>query len=172
MHKFLKIFLIAAIAAAIAGLFYWGYPIIEKRYFSQPEDAGEANGTIIESLDSPSGRVPPENTIEEPEEKEEAGAEVATTPPLADINENDCENECENFSGTELEYCRQICGLAAAADNLENCDNLAGIDRDYCLKDLALLKMDYAYCEKIKDGGIKKTCDNRLTEEIFDEENF
>lgn len=166
--KFLFLILIVALSV----LAWFTYPVIGDRYFVNqktesiplsPEesvvpmpDAGTAE-TDIEEIDK---------TVEEQKVLKSEGK------VLQEITRDNCDSECEDFSGADLEYCQQVCGLKPLQENPTGCENKSGIQKDYCLKDLAVSKKDFKVCDEIADANVKKTCQNRVTEDILDEQLF
>ena len=145
---------------------YYAYPIVKKRYLSKPE---------LEKIDSPASKPEEEpqktNNTENSSDavkKEENKEPVEEEEEFLEITKNDCVNNCENFKSDadELEYCREICGLATKKA-AGSCGELEGLEEDYCLKDLAISEKDFKICEQIGDLGIKKSCKTRVTEEIL-----
>jgi len=92
---------------------------------------------------------------------------IDTIPGAYKINRDDCDNDCENLADEELSYCQQVCGIKGIDENRGDCDGLSNLEKDYCLKDLAVIQKNYDICEEIADGKIKRTCIDRITEEIL-----
>ena len=114
--------------------------------------------------------------------------------PKISVTPADCDDQCSKFKkDNELEYCEQVCGISDLYDypdetnsnasqtdkknnttNEENsspgCEQQQGIEKDYCLKDQAIAEEDFKMCEEIKDENIKKTCKNRITESLLEEQ--
>lgn len=169
MKKFFLFILILIIIV----LAWWTYLIVKSRYFPPAKEA-------------PSSQVPSENQQEEEQaatkeetqqpslpEEEKIKFEESKTPEnsLVKITAADCDNECKNFKDDEnnLKYCQEICGLVVSEEITENCENLKNLEKDYCLKDLAVSKKDFNICDQIQDSGVKKTCKNRVSEDILEE---
>lgn len=150
----------------LAVLAYFAFPIIKERYFDdvakkiefapKTENSSE-NENGIGIVDQ--GNIP----LNEPAETTDSAG------TLFNVSAADCDNECQNFkdSATNLKYCQQVCGLSPTTNN-SSCENKTELEKDYCLKDLAVSKKDFKICDQIKDGGIKKTCRNRITEDIIE----
>lgn len=169
---------------AIVLLAYFGYPIIKNRYFSQDENATstENNGTKNEIKTNIVTEPPANNSVRENSTVNEEGDEdivEETRPstgiqPSGDISlvitEEDCQNQCADFE-TEayVAYCQKVCAASTAKQENSECSEFQGTGKDYCFKDLALLKKDYKYCDKISDATIKKSCEKRVMEQILDE---
>jgi len=160
-----KFFLITLIISL--GVFaYFAFPIINERYFStetkkieivpQPEYAPETDNGIA---DHDQGLVP----INEPIEQIDATG----TPP--NIKATDCDNSCQSFKNDvkNLTYCQEVCGLAPVKND-SDCGDKTELEKDYCLKDLGVAKKDFRLCDQIQDDGIKKTCQNRITEDVIE----
>jgi hypothetical protein len=165
-----KIFLIIFLLAA-AGLAYYAYPIIKNRYF------GTGTETIAPTpAEEEQDRQLPENngTSEQAEDEEIISEENQETlkqegKVFQKVTGDDCDAECTGLSGTDLEYCQEVCGLKPIRENVSDCGNLSDLQKDYCLKDLAVSKKDFKICEEIKDDNIKTTCKNRIAEELLEE---
>lgn len=166
MLKKSKIILLAYILA-IGGLIWWAYPIIKNRYFIQEEEKKEVSPA---PQPAPEQMVPSEQAEEKGEEEQEEDYPTPKEEPdvFLEVSKKDCDNQCASFKDpNELKYCRQICGLEPIKKNITGCDNLEGLEKDYCLKDLAVAKKDFKICDQVEDSSVKKTCVNRVTEEIF-----
>lgn len=158
----LKLFLIIFIIALFA-LAYFGYPIVKSRYFSSEQK-------II--ITNPGAQNSKKNYETDAKQTNQADRETFESDSLKiSVNPPDCDNECSNFKkDDELEYCKEVCGLSALekTEKPDGCENKSGIQKDYCLKDLGIEKKDFKICEQISDSGIKKTCQNRITEDIME----
>ncbi len=168
-----KIFLIIYIILA-AGLAYWAYPIIKNRYFSQNAGISEENHDLNHdslNLDETDlgNTEEDEDMDEEEDEEKDYGEDEDSTNEFLEVTNEDCKNKCAEFeTGTDQQYCRQICGLTPVKEvDEEDCENLTGLEKDYCLKDLAVANKDFKICQEIKDINIRETCQNRITEEIL-----
>jgi hypothetical protein len=178
--RFLPIFVIL-----LAVLAYFGYSLAKKRYFSSSpqtvldKDAKEnKNNKEAESQASLQGGL-----------KEE----ITSDSIKITIGPSDCDNECSKFKKeAELEYCRQVCGIETYYDYSESddegqdessdengndsndssgdCDDEKGLEKDYCLKDNAIDEGNFRMCDLISDAGIKKTCQNRITEDLLEQQ--
>jgi hypothetical protein len=88
---------------------------------------------------------------------------------MAHITTEHCRTGCEAFANKldYFEYCQQVCGITPAK-NVSKCDGKDGIEKDYCLKDLGIAKSDTSICDQIEDANVKKTCKNRITEDLIE----
>lgn len=142
------------------GIFvYFAYPIIKLSY---------------EKKDIPNQlKESPENKENENKSKlEESITEQGSADQSgnnSNISARDCDNECGNFKNEEkkLKYCQEVCGLSSE-EIIANCSNKSGLEKDYCFKSLAIQNKDFKICDQISDSGIKKTCKNRITEDIME----
>lgn len=164
MRKLIVIIIILAILGAVS---YFVYPIVKERYFT--EEAGQETEAGIEIKIKP-------GEISEEEEQADAVSdqpveEEVELQEIPNISDGDCDNECENYkdSGEKLLYCQEVCGLKKPKAPADSCDDKSGLEKDYCLKDKAINEQDFEICEKISDATIKKTCQNRIAEELLDE---
>jgi len=153
MKKFFLIFIPVIILITFS---YWGYPIIKSRYFST-----ESKSIIV----GPDIQATNENGNENNVVFESDSLKITVLP-------KDCDDECLKFErDDEFEYCKEVCGLSALekkSEELNNCDSKSGLQKDYCLKDLGISKKDFKACDQITDEGVKKTCKNRITEDIIE----
>lgn len=170
-----KIFILILIIAIIT-LAYFGYQIIASRYFKN------APNTIENEKKSPSSQEKEikdeefskfsENEIGENENPEVENYQMDLDEKgsaLASITNQHCNDNCKAFA-TDLdifEYCEKVCGISPDK-KVSNCDGEKEIQKDYCLKDLAVSKKDASICSKINDINVRKTCNNRLMEEILE----
>jgi len=179
--------------AAIFAIFFVFsfYKTISRIYFQQDEivtekkDSNEPVEKNENISNENSGNIEPENQTEETQEaadsefkqledEESADEETAVESeeedePYVDISEKDCQDRCKKYEDEEeFKYCQEFCGLSAKKEGADNCADLEGLEIDYCYKELAISKKDYSICEKIRDSGIQKICQSRITEDIID----
>ncbi|MDZ7611957.1 MAG: hypothetical protein U5L10_04300 [Candidatus Moranbacteria bacterium] len=166
MNKIITIILLLA----LVGLAVWAYPTVKKRYFS-----GQEEKIRQEKQETQEKQKSLEEKEQEEKEKELENLEEQKEPVPGEyeITIKNCNNRCQGITEPEkLEYCKQYCGLTQIQEKQEgDCDDLSGLEKDYCYKDLAVSQKDYKICEKISDEKIKQTCQNRITEEILDNQN-
>ncbi|HDZ11097.1 MAG TPA: hypothetical protein ENH53_02710 [Bacteroidetes bacterium] len=177
MAKFPKVFFVVFIV--ILGFMIWyGYPILKDRYFNggsvkikNSSIENKTNGNAGQESEQ-SGELTNESEeiIEDQEEQIQEEQETLKSEGkiYLKITPEDCDSECEKFSGDNLEYCQEVCGLKPPEENQENCDSLSGLEKDYCLKNLGIQNKDFSYCDKISDSNIAETCNNRITEELLE----
>lgn len=161
---------IGAIILVLIALIIWGFPIVFNRYEdwdqgkSEQEIADEAAEKEEARLESEDGDMPEE---EAPEVTDEDLA--GEGDEFLQISSGDCNDGCKQYTEAEdLAYCEQVCGLAKVNEKANGCDALEDLEKDYCYKDLAVSKKDLKTCDKIEDSGIKKTCKNRIAEDIIE----
>jgi hypothetical protein len=170
-----KIFtLLFVIALTILG--YFAYPILKSRYFDENksiikiEPPDNANQSVPDSLknigtnqENSSDNKNPDDTGLTP------SGNSSEAPSLTNITPAYCNSECSAFENDPkyLRYCQQVCGLSPTTNN-SSCENKTELEKDYCLKDLGIAKKDFQICNQIQDAGIKKTCQNRITEDIIE----
>jgi len=171
----LTIFILASIA-----LLWWSFPIIKNRYFNTSNTPTDSNATPQQTGDqSQPNEINPSSDQSPITDASQSGAIPQTT-----LNQNEldnsflhitpavCDSRCKPFEedAKELQYCQEICGLAPLSiPKSGTCDSLKMLIKDYCLKDLAISKKDFSICDQIQDGNIKKTCQNRITEDMLDQ---
>jgi len=162
-----KAILISVSAFFLIGLVYFSWQLWEKRYDYFFQGGELENVQEEESSDrptwspSPAWSPSPSSVSEELSEEEKE---------IQDILENHCDQNCRRKTEVaEKKYCLEICGLNLPEEisDQEACEKLSGQEGDICWKNLAVSKKDAAYCDKIKDIGIKESCQNRLVEEFL-----
>lgn len=165
-----KIITIIAILAILAAVSYFVYPIAKERYFTDETEPEKETGIEI--------KIKPGEISDEEKQAEtkngqpaEEDAEPAEIPKISD---SDCDNECENYKDNEenLLYCQEVCGLKKPKAPAGSCDDKSGLEKDYCLKDKAIGEQNFEICENISDAAIKKTCQNRIAEELLEESSL
>lgn len=172
--------LIALSVFVVASLFFFVFLTIKNRYFDeknsspvgaplnnleQKEDNTENNLDANDIQKNDNGELDSENNEENSraENENKVSGDIFT-----EITQKDCDNECRNFKDKDdQKYCRQVCGLDETRVVSEDCLVFQGLEKDYCFKDLALVKKDFKFCEKISDKNIQTTCNNRLIEEVL-----
>ncbi|NTW27545.1 MAG: hypothetical protein HGA36_04430 [Candidatus Moranbacteria bacterium] len=168
----------------LVGLSIFAFPIIKSRYFpaEQTDMAKETAPEIIPSVADETSGVDSESTPVDDDQSDASESSASEedldlTDEETIIEDNsfleilpaDCKNGCKDFEETkDLQYCKQYCGLDDTPKPAKGCDKFEGLERDYCLKDEAIEKKDGKTCNKIQDDGIKKSCFNRITEDILE----
>jgi hypothetical protein len=189
--NFSKIMLLI-FAIALGALVFWGYKVFRRQYdgnapiVSKQTDQSQ-NSTVDKQNNTPGDTSAPSAP---PEENSNPTAPVSnpdntSTVPAPPININDrnigtgrvfahittehCNSDCKAFANDFqlLEYCQQVCGIIPIK-NVSDCDGKKGMERDYCLKDLAITKIDPSICEQIHDVNIRQTCQNRIAQDIIE----
>jgi hypothetical protein len=168
-----KIVLILFILATV-GIFvyFWKFyvkketPIREIRIESElKNESSEAASQEDSSLSNHEAPADEESILDK-------DASIEMKP--ADIKTTDCDNECAAYSDPgQLKYCREICGLnenSSQSPENGNCESASGIQKDACLKNLAVKNKDLKLCGEISDAQIKKSCKNRVTEDLLEEQ--
>jgi len=158
---------------AIVGIAYASIPIIKQRYAEEQEEIIEND--IEKAEEEKTDGVVEEISDDEDEIDEEKEADnLAKEDAFLQITRENCENGCSGFNDQEdTDYCKQICGLVPISPpSQENdCEKLEDLEKDYCYKDLAIEKTNGEICEKIEDKNVRKTCQNRIIEDIVDKQN-
>ena len=166
MKTALKIIL----ALAVIGVIFYAFQVAKERYgIWQDDSPSEIRKNGPSSLTE---KIPEEESQEEsPASPDDPSKNLKT------ITASDCDNECRGFSeGEALDYCEQICGISdlyeKSYESEENgpvdCEKRNGLERDYCFKDLAIEEGDFEICDEVKDDGIRKTCRDRITEDLME----
>ena len=174
MRKSTLLFLII-FTVALGALIYWVYPIIRERYFlNDNPDSSQSSQEEVAPANQPADSTDPSSPSNNPaEEIEEISPTVTPQKAFETITTADCNNECTRFDSTSknFEYCQEVCGLATKIETPSNdCQNLSNLKKDYCLKDEAVAKKDFKLCDSIADTGIRQTCQNRITEDLLNQE--
>lgn len=190
MKKSLKIF-IYIFALALIGLAIFIGLIAKNRYYDKTElentpaenilFPGEKveNNSDENTNDTPGEFLNPEDQEEDLEEasqleKDFAEDNAVEKESYLEIKKDDCKNKCADFKDekADFRYCQEVCGLVEVKkeSSSEECEDLEDLEMDYCLRDLAISKKDYGLCEKIEDKSISLNCQNRITEEILEEQ--
>lgn len=161
--------------AVIAVLLYFAYGVAKDRYFS--EETEDDSPTLFEKNYQEESADKAGVDSEEPaEDMEETSSIERDANGKPQLNRSDCENECVDFKNNEsnFEYCQKICGFIQIEkkESKGECENLSGSKKDFCLRDVAVTKKDFDICEEIEDSEIKEACQNRITEELLDENSI
>jgi len=106
------------------------------------------------------------------------GGNAPEIAPDLEIKPADCDNNCLNFKkDNEKKYCQMVCGTETffedaldSGGSKEDCDEEKGIQKDYCLKDIAVGNKDFETCSEINDANMKKSCQNRIMEDIIEQQ--
>lgn len=133
---------------------------------------------IFENKEKDLGNNSDENNIADGSNGEE-NIQSYVAPDI-EIKSADCDNNCQKFNkDNEKEYCQIICGMdtffedgAEEGGSPEDCDEEKGVQKDYCLKDIAVGNKDAKTCEQISDANIKKSCQNRMMEDLLEEQKL
>lgn len=163
MKKLLIIFLV--IILSVLGYFGW------QKYAdrtAQPEN----DATILIKNTAQESTTEENNSDMNASLDNQFPTEILRSEPgsFRDVSGKNCENECRDFSAAnELTYCQEVCGLKPPVKDNQECEALKNLEHDYCLKNQAVTKKDFSLCEKIADPNIRKTCQNRVTEDILDQ---
>lgn len=152
-----------------------GYKILRQQYAENanqkdvpaPDYFNEmTENTPDNSSNNPDGSEPEQ---ENGADTKEEGSKDLPDDRFLEVTGQDCQNKCIQFKSDaeNFKYCQNFCGLNSTNKKITSCDTLEDLEKDYCWKDLAINKKDFAACGNIKDSGIKKTCKNRVTEEVL-----
>lgn len=145
-----------------AGLYLWFNR--EKLFF-------QGKMELRQSTDYSTSPANPDTTENIPTEENNHGI-----PPVngLQITEYDCNQSCENRKNTDYyDYCREICGLNGSNEyadpaNQNDCNSLTGLPKDSCIKGKAIKEKNDNLCNEIKDPALKKSCIDRVAEEIVE----
>jgi hypothetical protein len=171
-----KVALLISVVVLVMAFFV--YPVIKNRYFAP---AAPLDNEAQSDAFSQSTQQTDQNKDNLSSNENTSNNDSENSDPKISVTPADCDNECSKFKkDKELEYCEHVCGIsdlydysddsAPDSDTELNCDKKQGIQKDYCLKDQGISEKDFAICEQIRDESIKKTCKNRLTEDLLEEQ--
>ena len=177
----MKRFLITLLLITFCIVGYFAYTVFSKR----ESDLIETSTSPTTQKDQPSAsestdssNKPQENIIDnllndENTQENTTAENIETTTENANIYINvtppDCMRECEpyKYDKKELKYCQNVCGISENT-SANDCDKLKDLDKDYCYKSRAIEKKDASVCDSISDTAIKRTCKNRVQEDILE----
>lgn len=165
----LLLFLLAVIALLI-----FLYPAVKSRYFNN--GSRDNKSKIIENNFSDQEATSNKNDSDARDANENNNSIEDAKAPVITVTPKDCDDECRRFKkNNELEYCQEICGTKTYFEDASedggdssDCNDEKGIQKDYCLKDIAVGNKDFKICDEISDSEIKKTCKNRISEDIIE----
>ena len=168
--KIKRSFITLSFVLLVAVLFFLVYQIVSERYLSNKKAAINTSSSIQKQV---SEKTATKN--ENDDTHEEASVDEGNNEPIekeksyVEIDSKDCETKCSDFKNNvaDFKYCQEYCGLASFQQP-DDCIDQEGLEKDYCWKNEAVSKKDYKTCLKINDEGIRKTCQNRISEDILD----
>lgn len=162
-YIFIALYILAALAVA-----YFAYGVVKDRYFEAKTVSFDmTNGESPGQADDASADQSGDNL------EDNAPVDVPTAVENGQpVFENaDCANDCARFKDIPdgLKYCQEACGdrPVTPKESEGQCESLSGVEKDGCWRDLAVSKKDTDICEKIADAKLKRTCRNRVVEEIL-----
>ena len=175
-----KIVAIGIIIGTLGAVSFFAYSVISKRYFTRTETVEQKNAPI-QFFDSSKPLDPSVQTSTPESENPTAPGDENSAPPITDQNGNTaknikasittqhCNDDCKAFANdlTLLAYCQEVCGITPAK-NVSDCSSKTGLEKDYCQKDLAIAKTDSALCESVADDNLRKTCKNRVAQDLME----
>jgi hypothetical protein len=151
-----------------AVLCYFAYPIVKSRYLRQNTESSQKNIQNNETSDD----LDSDSETEDISDEKLAEIEKSDNADgsLLNITKEDCDNECKDYEEAgDLKYCQETCGLnKAQSTQKSDCESLDGLNKDYCFKNQAIDQNSSKICDKINDKTIKKTCRNRIAEDLLD----
>jgi hypothetical protein len=167
-----KLFFLVLIVLLLGGGYYlWQH---RYNYFFQGKQLettdSEADQPLQEKQENPGETS---NQDENKNDHQESTDDDEEENYQADIKEDyDCDQKCKNRKNTNTyRYCLEICGLSDLEENSEkqsdDCESLSGLDHDVCWKNKAIKEKNDSACNNINDAQLKKSCVNRVLEEIL-----
>lgn len=172
MLKKIIFFVVIVAAIGAAGFFYFKkYHPVNKTKVFQVNSGSSHNDT------NANNNQPVNSQNNGPSDSASTGVVSPAIEPA------DCDNGCSRFTNqSDLNYCQQICNIPSPGQSGSNqnaasqpasgdCQNQIGLDKDYCLRDLGISKKDFSICDQISDAGVKKACQDRITQDILEQQN-
>ncbi|MEA1925811.1 MAG: hypothetical protein U9M90_01005 [Patescibacteria group bacterium] len=161
------IIILVVILLTGTGYYFWAH---RYDYFFQGDNLFE----VQDDVDKKSGEIGEEFDDESEEEDEDINEDedIAQLYDAPIITPAHCDNKCADFSGeNEKEYCEEICGLTEGRRETatDGCNELKDLKRDVCFKQQAIDEKNQSYCEEISDEALRENCENRVLEEIMDQ---
>jgi hypothetical protein len=113
---------------------------------------------------------PSEAREENSSEEEVSSVTPSATTTAKKVTVENCEQECEGFSviPSEQTYCLSYCGLGQEKYQNNDCEKLTQSEKDFCFKEKALQERNPETCARIGESSLRKVCEARLAEELFD----
>lgn len=164
--------IISILIGTLATLSYFVYSTVSNRYFSEPPKIEEASRPItfhdINKIPA-NQETPVDENPTVPGEENSAPPKDGKKNIQTNITRQNCDDGCGPFSKDQAlyAYCKEVCGLSPI-ENVSECDSKKDLEKDYCQKNLAISKTDSALCESIADDNIRKTCKNRIAEDLLE----
>ena len=157
--------LIFVYLALLGGALYFIYPIVSDRYFNSNEETSSEKST--DKKNSPYETEDGEANTDD--DSDDTPVEEVPEDVFIDIEAEDCEDNCEQFEDEEdKKYCQEYCGLLEMSDSSDtDCESLEDLERDYCYKNQAIADKNFKLCEKIADNKLRQACQNRITEDLL-----
>lgn len=158
---------------ALIGLGAWGFLAVGDRFIGSDENRAKQEKSVDDADNSEDASSDSADEIftEEPVSEDEETVDDTEEDTFLQVLPQDCDNECKSYQQEEdVTYCKQVCGLVEVKKEATGCDAKEDLEKDYCLKDEAIAKADPKICDKIEDGKVKKTCKNRVLEDIVDQQ--
>ncbi len=179
MIKKLFIILLIIVFCAIS---YFAYTVFSKRESDLIKTSTTpATHNMQESKDASEKDRPQENIIEnllrndatentQTENSDQTAKNNSDDGYYVHVTSIDCARECEpyKYNDKELKYCQNVCGISDTTSTNSNCDSLNDFEKDYCYKNQAIEKKDASICDKISDTAVKRSCKNRIQEDILE----
>lgn len=111
------------------------------------------------------------NILEDGETADSPESPVADTnkAPEEPVSQSDCETECSGYDTEKYKIaCLEECALSGTSQKESDCASLSGSAKDSCWKEKALTEKNFSACDNIASANLRKSCQDRLTEELLD----
>lgn len=163
-----KIILILVPVLVLAALSYFAYPIVKNRYFNDASENIQEDKKAYQASSVSSDDFS-DTQSDEADESEDSPESSPSQEEITPIAESECEEECSDYSSTrEKNSCLEECKTSASKDESGDCANLSGTEKDSCWKEKAIKENKFEHCDNIGSSSVKKSCKDRLTENILE----
>lgn len=165
---------IITFATVIFSILAVAFTVFTQRTQTDPQEITVTPNTIIQEEQELTQEQVIQNQITQPENEElivqEDPALLQEKKSAFHITNQDCYNECENFTpnSSGWRYCANRCDIIPVQTNEAECDTKTGLSKDYCLRDSAIKANSPEICDTITDRGIAQQCTNKIIESLVD----
>ncbi len=168
--------IIAIFIIFVGTVAYFAYPVFKNRYFQPAEDNLEQEKSSLNKKNNQfSDESSGNENVANSEDIDEDGKSTLDDNIFIDIDNEDCEDGCEQFEDADdKKYCQEYCGAGErnSPENIvSNCEESKDLEKDYCWKDKAIADKNFSFCKKIIDKKIQESCKTRLTENLINSSN-
>lgn len=151
-------------------IFYFTFSVIKNRYFNEvvSPSIAPSPAEINQIADDDTSLINPDAPASNADDLDEENDTSVEPTPQLEVTRKDCDNNCKRFTLVDdVKYCKNFCGLDTEKNKRNGCDEWQDIKKDYCLKQEAIDTKNMNICSLIADPAIKKSCQNRITEDTL-----